>query len=166
MAANDPLGGMLEGATAGEGTGAASLPFLPTRPLTATISVRTGTAASPTTVEEAREMPFDGWLAEVFIRWEDGCNSLVGVQLREGGPNENGRKLIPFNPQDEYTSLNDVSRVYALWLPADEGTPFTISVQNRDGDNGHAVPLEMVAAQYVEALHGDLPSNLKPPAVR
>lgn len=137
--------------------------FTPTRVLTATINVAAATSATnPADEYQERAMPYDGWLAEVFIRWDDGANSLVGVRLQAGGTNDDGKKLVPFNPEDDFIALNDVSRTYPLWLPVTKDELLTVRVQNQDDSNGHAVPIDMVVARFVPELHSDLPQSLKP----
>lgn len=161
MSTNDPLGGMLEGPAPTASTPA----FHPTRPLTATISVPSGTPANPSRDTVGREMPFDGWLAEVTIGVDSSHQQLVGTKIYEGKPTTDGKRIIPFNSEDEYATPPE-TKSWGVWIPVEEGDTYSITVENRDSDNGHAVPVELLAAQFIEELHGDLPAVLLPASRR
>lgn len=148
--------------TLGRGFGGFPLPpATPARPLTATINVGSGSADNPTEETPVREMPFDGWLAEVFIRWSDTTGEQVGVQIKYG-EHEGGKKLVPYNKEDDFASYTDVNREYPLWLPAHEGDKFGITVQNRDSSSGHTIPMDLLVVKETPLLRELLPPELRP----
>lgn len=84
-------------------------------------------------VSITREVPFDGRITTFFTGWPDGTQNGAGIALLR---NE-GERLFPRNPEDQFVAFNDVAHPFDLRAPVSKGETLEAQFTNADPNQSH-----------------------------
>jgi len=81
-------------------------------------------------VEKEVDMPFPGVVTEVYLRFPDGVDSQVGINIRSETAAD---RVFPSNPEADFVAFNNVSRDFNVGFQEAAGGEITATFDSISG---------------------------------